>query len=197
MVTWFKAKLSEELRAMVAEAVSAEIERQQLTYQFVMASPKLTVADVIVIWHIGRQVMSNSKAEDVNPSADFSFRQDVAIDFHDSCFQNLLENILKSSLKLSLESEDVCKILYITLNDLTKDRIRQRGPIGIDLGANALRLSCAIVPILSCGLSKREASAVKSYALTQVKARTDLNEYERAATEGWIRILDWGVSCRG
>ena len=198
-MNWFRSSLKGQVKALSADIAEAYAERAQLAFQILSMKPDCSVHELAVCWAVTAEQIS--KPEDQTEQSDPSNNlvkslPTVTRAFFDSFCQDFMENVLESDLKLSLDSQEIRALAGPTLDAMDVERAEQLGKLIGAVASNATKLSSATMLILQKGLRKQEASAALKDAVTLVRRRSDLNQFEKSMAEEWIAAsgLSWPSS---
>lgn len=194
---WFKDKIDDRIKALIADVVAAYVERSQLSFQLLSLEPNLTDIEMAVLWAAGVLVMEETHANAKAAGGQTEVMlHDITREFFDSCCQSYIDQVSKSSLKLDVDSEKIRQSIAPTLEAMSPQRLESSVNISAGLAANAAKLAGDTLLILSEGLAQKQGEAATKYAVSLVANRRDLNPFERAKATEWITCVSWARASR-
>jgi hypothetical protein len=192
---WFRDKLDDHVKALASQAVAAYIERAQLLFQVLLLEPPLSPDEIAVSWVAGASMMAQSNREETEVSVELvKLLYPITREFYDSLCQSLMENLGRSSIKLSLDSEEIAALITPTLKQLTPERRDKVFQVMAPFTENSVKLAGATLALLGREMKKEEAAAASKFALNCSQSRKDLNTFEKAKTKEWLTRVNWSSS---
>lgn len=174
--------LDDEVKSLSTEIAGAYVERAQLCVQFLNARPPVSVDELAALW-VETAAQINSSADPLN-DPDQSFEMLARVSFDAFC-QSYLENVLKSDLKLSLDSEHIRTLAAPTFEAMNAQRVERLRKLTSDIATNASRLAKATLFMKQC-LKKGETSGALKHAVSAVWERSELDQVEKQMAEKWL-----------
>lgn len=182
--------LDDEVKSLSTEIAGAYVERAQLCVQFLNARPPVSVDELAALW-VETAAQINSSTDPLN-DPDQSFEMLARVSFDAFC-QSYLENVLRSDLKLSLDSEQIQTLAGPTFEAMNAQRVERLRKLTADIATNSSRLAKATLFMKQC-LKKGETSGALKLALSAVWQRSELNQVEKQMAEKWLseNAKAWG-----
>lgn len=189
-MSWFKGSLNDQVKALSSDIANAYVERAQLCFQFLSMKPPLVVNELAALWAVMAEQIS--KHEDRTERSDADLSNDLVealprltrVSFDSFC-QSFVENVLKSDVKLNLESQEIRALVGQTFDAMGQERAQQLGQLIASVASNATQLASATM-LLQGRLKKEEVSAALKHAVARVRQRSELNQFEKAMAEEWL-----------
>lgn len=187
---WFKSSIDDRIKALVSEAVSAYVERARLSYQFLSIEPKVTDAEMAVLWVAIVDSFANSHQED--ETTEFhALLSSTASEFFLSLCQDYIKNVCGSSLTLEPDSPIILRLIHPTMEAMPRERVQILGNIVGAMSVNAARLAAVTVHLLGIGMARSQAKAATQYGLSLIRNNPTINSFERQKANEWIAAVSW------
>jgi hypothetical protein len=116
----------------------------------------------------------------------------AAREFFGSCFQSYISEVLKSDLKLDLNSAAlVADDLNATLEAMSPERGANLGRLTSGVAKNSVHLASATLAVISAGLTRQQGQAAAEYAARLISTWGNLNSFERMKAHEWVTSFCW------
>lgn len=187
---WFKSGIDDRIKALVSEAVSAYVERARLSYQFLAIEPKVSDAEMAVLWVAIVDSLANSHQEDATTDL-HALLSSTASEFFLTLCQDYIKNVCGSLLTLEPDSPIILRLIHPTMEAMSRERVHVLGNIVGAMSVNAARLAAATVNLLSIGMDKSQAKAASQYGHSLIHNDSTINSFERQKANEWIAAVSW------
>ena len=152
--------------------------------------PPLSVDELAALWIEAAKQISPSVDPINDPEQSLEILARVSFDVF--C-QSFIEKVLGSDLMLSLDSRHIQKLVRPTFNAMGPTRSEGLRKLTSVVASNASRLAKASL-LMSQYLRNGEASGALKHAISAVRRRRDLNDFEKRMAEEWLSTSakTWG-----